>query len=740
MFALKNKFLIVAIALLANTFVFGQQVILHVVDQKTGEPIAFAHVCFESVKTGEQSHDVTNDSGQVENICTEKCIIAISYVGYETLYDTVFANKAATLYLKPTILNIDEVVVTAQYTPLKADKSIYKVKVIGAKQIEQKGANNLSELFQDDLGIRVSQDGALGSSMSIRGLSGEHVKFLIDGVPVIGRMNGNIDLAQMNLNNVDHIEIIEGPMSVVYGSNALAGVVNIITKENKNSRFQADAETYVESVGVTNLFGSASFKKGNNIFSLSAGRNFFNGYSESDTTRALQWKPKRQMNLDGYYIYDHEKYKIKFSSQYFNEKLWDKGEVIEPHFALDNYFYTNRFTNKLEYNNQIGKHRYFTLVGAYSMYNRIKNTLWKNLATLDENLTDNEGDNDTTKFSTITTRAVMSKSTDESKLNYQFGLDVSIEDGTGKRITGGAQKIGDYAAFLSLKYEPISSIAIQPGIRLIYNTNYKAPLVYSLNLKYNPFEHTHFRASYSRGFRAPSLKELYLFFVDINHNIKGNENLKAEDSHNVNFSMGFNKETNMRMFGADVDLFFNKINNIITLAQVSNDLYTYINIDNYVSKGFQLSTNYQVYPWLKLKAGLAETGRKNVIEEQESVDTKNFFYSTDVNGSVTYSLIKYNTDFSVFYKYTGEMPQYFVDGDGSLVEGYIRDYHTMDISIIKNFFNRKLQTSVGVKNLFDNKSIPSVGSGGGAHSGGNSSLIGWGRSYFIKIAYSFRKY
>jgi len=86
------------------------------------------------------------------------------------------------------------------------------------------------------------------------------------------------------------------------------------------------------------------------------------------------------------------------------------------------------------------------------------------------------------------------------------------------------------------------------------------------------------------------------------------------------------------------------------------------------------------------------------------------------------------------------MPQYFVDGDGSLVEGYIRDYHTMDISIIKNFFNRKLQTSVGVKNLFDNKSIPSVGTGGGAHSGGNSSLIGWGRSYFVKITYWFRKY
>lgn len=733
------KFIII-IVLLANTVVFGQQAIIKVVDQKTSEPIVYAHVCFESVKTGLQSHDLTSESGLVQNSCTEKCIIAISYVGYETLFDTILAGVSKTLYLKPTILNIDEVVVTAQYTPERADKSIYKVKVIGARQIEQKGANNLSELFQDDLSIRVSQDGALGSSMSIRGLSGEHVKFLIDGVPVIGRMNGNIDLAQMNLNNVDHIEIIEGPMSVVYGSNALAGVVNIITKENKNTKFQADAETYFESVGVLNIFGSASFKKKRNIFSLAAGRNFFNGYSESDTTRALLWKPKRQLNLDGYYIFDHKKYKIKFSSQYFNEKLWNKGEVIEPHFALDNYFYTNRFTNKLEYNNQFGKHRYFTIVGAYSMYNRIKNTYWKNLATLDQNLTANEGDNDTTKFATITTRAVLSKSTDESKLNYQFGIDISIEDGSGKRITGNEQRIGDYAAFLSLKYDPVPSFTIQPGIRLIYNTKYNAPLVYSLNIKWSPIEYAHFRASYSRGFRAPSLKELYLYFVDVNHNVRGNEDLKAEDSHNINFSLGFNKETNMRLYGADIDFFYNNIINIITLAQVEDGLYTYINIDNYISKGFQINTNYSIYPYLKLKAGLAQTGRKNVLEEQESVDTKSFFYSTDLNGSITYSFTRFNADISVFYKYTGEMPQYFVDEEGSLVEGYVSDYHTMDISLIKNFFNRKLQTSVGVRNLFDNKSIPAVGSGGGAHSGGSSSLIGWGRTFFIKIAYSFREY
>ena len=85
--------------------------------------------------------------------------------------------------------------------------------------------------------MTITQDPALGSSLKIKGLSGNNVKILIDGVPVIGRMGGNIDLSQLNLYNIDHIEMVEGPMSVMYGSDALAGAINIITKENRNSNF-----------------------------------------------------------------------------------------------------------------------------------------------------------------------------------------------------------------------------------------------------------------------------------------------------------------------------------------------------------------------------------------------------------------------------------------------------------------------------------------------------------------------
>ena len=93
-----------------------------------------------------------------------------------------------------------------------------------------------------------------------------------------------------------------------------------------------------------------------------------------------------------------------------------------------------------------------------------------------------------------------------------WDFDFNIEAGSGKRITDDKQQIGDYAAFLSVQYDPLKWMTIQPGIRYIYNTKYQAPLVYSINLKFAFLENYSIRASYSRGFRAPSLKGIVPVF------------------------------------------------------------------------------------------------------------------------------------------------------------------------------------------------------------------------------------
>ncbi len=143
------------------------------------------------------------------------------------------------------------------------------------------------------------------------------------------------------------------------------------------------------------------------------------------------------------------------------------------------------------------------------------------------------------------------------------------------------QELGDYAAFLSVKVKPSVRLMLQPGLRYSYNTKYKAPLVYSINLKYDFSPATSFRASYGKGFRAPSLKELYLEFVDINHNVLGNENLEAEHSQNINLALHYAHEKATYDYGAELSLFYNNIDNSISLLNLDQDsqLYTYINVD-----------------------------------------------------------------------------------------------------------------------------------------------------------------
>jgi outer membrane receptor for ferrienterochelin and colicins len=728
--------------LLATPFVHGQPGVVRVLDAKTGSPAPYAHVCFFPLNGGEQLNSMTDEDGIAPNIAVTRSEVAVSYVGYVTLRDTIDPGKSITLSVKPKVQDLNEVVVTAQYAPKRVDQSIYKVKVINNRQIEQKAATNLTDLLNSDLNIRISQDGALGYSMSMQGLSGEHVKFLVDGVPVIGRMNGNIDISQINLYNVDHIEIIEGPMSVVYGSNALAGVINIITKENTNTMLDAYANGYLESVGVYNFDGGFSYRMKKHTVSLTGGRNFFNGYSDNDSLRSVRWKPKRQVMADAYYLFSEPNYKAKISGSFFDEKLQSKGNMLGPYYetAFDSYFLTTRATGKAEASSRWKSGRFLNLIGSYSFYRREKETYFVDLTTLEETRTTNPEDQDTTYFHNAMARGTFSKSREESKMNYQMGLDFNWEMGQGNRITGEMQSIGDYAAFLSVEYQPWKNLLLQPGLRVIYNTKYTAPLVYSLNVKYDFLGHYALRGSFSKGFRSPSLKELYLYFVDVNHNIRGNEDLESENSFNANLNFTYNRETRQSFVSTEVNVFYNYINNIITLAVVSGDLYTYVNLDKYITQGAQLTANYSLYPQLSARIGAGVTGIHSSLTV-EAKDAQYFYYSPNVVASASYHWLKYDITFNVDYKYTGTTPQVEIDENKQLVEGYVSSYNMLDINVGRNFFKDVLGISAGVKNLLDVTTIPSTGGQTGtAHAGGSGSVpVGWGRSFFIRATINFSK-
>lgn len=129
---------------------------------------------------------------------------------------------------------LEEVVVTGQFEPQSINKSVFNVKVITSQDIQNLAANNLGDVLNQYLNITVRPSGSDGrSTVSLFGLDAQYFKILVDNVPLVNEagLGNNIDLSQINLNDIEQIEIIEGSMGVTHGANAVSGILNIITKK-----------------------------------------------------------------------------------------------------------------------------------------------------------------------------------------------------------------------------------------------------------------------------------------------------------------------------------------------------------------------------------------------------------------------------------------------------------------------------------------------------------------------------
>ncbi len=729
------------ISLLAIAHAYGQRAVIRVVDKKNSEPVAYAHVCLEGLKTKKSQYTLTSLEGTVSNDVHEPSKIVVSFMGYVTCKDTIRPGQSLEIRLEPSTMRMNEVVVTAQYTPEKADKSIYLIEVINSKQIEMQAATNMADLLRNQSGMQVTQDGVLGTSLKIQGLSGQNVKFLQDGVPMIGRMNGNFDLNQINLNNVDHVELIEGPMSVIYGSNALAGVINLITKENKTSLINTTANTYYETVGVFNFDASVSTCIKKHGFMIDGGRNFSPGYSSTDTSRSKTFKPRRQYFFDGYYTYTSGMLKLKIGGDYFNELLEDKGGLQPVYYinALDNYFTTVRYSGRAEASVKLPRSKFVNLLASYSFYERRKQQYDMELTTLEKIPITNSDGRDTTSIASWTGRGTFAANNPGHKINYQTGIDADLETGTGKRILGHSQQIGDYAAFFSLKYEPVKSLSIQPGVRFIYNTKYDAPVVYALSTKWDMSPAWNLRFSYAKGFRAPDIKELYLNFQDVNHDVIGNPDLKAEQSNNFTLGINMTTEKIKTAFNLELGGFYNLINNVILLAPtgVTPTQYTYVNLSKFKTTGGSAALGFSLYPALRLQLSVSETGVTGSLDEGTSPGPMRWL--TEVSLTANYTIARPELTFSLLYKYTGKAPQ-VVFNDKNLDWGYVDPYNLMDITAAKGFWENRIKLSAGVKNIFNVTTVPASGMVGTHGSGGDAMNIGWGRTFFLKFSFTFNKY
>jgi len=664
--------------------------------------------------------------------------------------------------IKEKSYELSEVVVTGQYGPQSMKDAVYKVRSISAEKIKLRAPTNIQQVLNTEFGFRFTNDLTLGTSnVEMMGMSGRNVKILLDGVPLVDRSDLKEGLNQIDINTVERIEIVEGPMSVVYGTDALAGVINIITKGKTGYKFGVSARVQEETAGseYEALDGQGSHNKNisvnwqNNGWNAVAGlsNNTFGGWNVPDKTATREvvnatqfWKPKDQYLGNLKVGYGNEKFNIWYRADGVNEEITSRGGLNADYSVVTQTYTTKRLNNQLHADWHLNEKLSLTMVGGYTDLQRKTKTVKYDFATRTESLTTGDGEQDIAKFNATLFRATLQYKI-SNVISFQPGIEINREGASGQRIKD-TPVINDYAAFFSAEIKPLNSLKLRPGVRFINNSVYDAPVaVPSLNAMLNLTTDLDLRLGYGRGFRAPALRELYFDFFDASHSIMGNENLRAEKSNSFDASLSWNAIRKDRIhltstLAGFYNDFFDRIE--YGLYEEDQSITTLINISRYKTAGFSLDNTF-IYSGLQVNFGVSYIGRYNDLTEGDfQTEVPKFSWTPELFSNLIYTVTKLKGSVSLAFKYTGSRPSYQVTtsepNNPRLVK--IGSFTWTDLLFNKTI-NKYLTLNAGVKNLFDVTQLTNTSAtSGGAHSSGGGTVpYSYGRSYVFGLTFNWNK-
>lgn len=655
--------------------------------------------------------------------------------------------------------NLSELIVTGQYKPQSVKNSVYQVRVINSERIRISGAANVQQVLNTQLGFRFSNDNTLGTTdVKLMGMSGRNVKVLLDGVPMLDRGDTRESLNQIDVNSIERIEIVEGPMSVSYGSDALAGVINIITKKNAPYNISVTAKLQEETAGSEyhpfNYKGlhtqniGVSLKKNNWYTSFGGTHIEFDGFGGDDYGRGKTWKPKEQWMGNAKIGYAKAGFNVYYRLDGLDETITVRNPInYNTDKAIDQRYITHRLLHQVQGSYNFNPKLQLSSLAGYTEYSRTTRTTRHDFEKNTDELTTGDGEQDISKFNSFVFRNTLYWQL-SSKVSLQPGLDINSDKASGQRIEG-SPVITDVALFVSAEIKPTDKINIRPGVRFIKNSVYDAPpAIPSVNAKFNLNKQLDLRFAYAYGFRSPALRELYFYYVDVNHNIVGNPDLKAENSNN--FSAGLHWTAvpkNNITYNASLTTFYNVFNNQIdfALASASSNQYTYFNVNKAKTTGANFENRIS---WKKIDAafGLSYIGyyRKQYDDKDYvKIDNKDFLWSPELNAVISYNAAALKTKFNLLYKHTGKKPQYVYGTNSSnqsvLYIANISSFNWADFTTTTSV-TKYVTVNAGVKNIFDVININNTAtSSGSIHSGAGPVPVSYGRSYFIGLNFQWNK-
>ena len=673
------------------------------------------------------------------------------------------------------VKELDAVVVTGQFEPQSIKKSVFNVRVITAKDIQNLAANNLSDVLNQYLNITVEPNGVDGrSTVSLFGLDAQYFKILVDNVPLVNEagFGNNTDLSQINLNDIEQIEIVEGSMGVTYGANAVSGVLNIVTK--KSSRYKWSISTSVQEETLKDEFSFfdqgrhiQSFKTSYSIndawfASVGVNRNDSQGflgskkgknYRENDKMRGYTWLPKEQLNGTVLLAYTKKQFRMFYKFEYLDENIDYYNSTVQSTYApelgtyrfandkrylVNRYFHnlnaTGKIFSKLSYNVSLSQQKQERNVESF-LYNLYRGNETKNNQVNDQSM------------EVLYSTGTLSNFFFDKMVDLQLGYEAANVRGLSMMKIGVGEEVGirktleNYDLFVSSEIKATEKFSIRPGLRFSSQSRFKDQYASSLGLRYLFDKGIELRGSYGSSYRTPTFDELYSKLIFDSHYFVGNENLIPESTTSYEISI---KKATALSSGLQISNTFSgsylDVNDKIVSALIrinpdtGNGEYQSINVSKHRTWNFSTMNQFKNDNWsFTLGASLIGISQKivtNVVAPNEK-----YLYAFNFNSSISYTLPKWETTFSAYYKYNGKTQQFVVQ-DAVYVISVIDSISWLDASVRKSFFKNKLEATIGARNIANITNINKSVAGGGAHAESGQIMLAYGRSYFLKLTYN----